>query len=357
MAKKYDIDIDGYIGSWFSSKRYIKNSLKELGEKEITVRVNSLGGYLDDAIDVAAQFESHGNVTCEIFSFNASAATVLTLGAKKVRAHANSSYLIHKVLSWVDAWGYMNEDDIDAAIERLRAEKDRNSTQTLIIAKMYAKKSGKPVKDILNLMKAEKWLNAEQAKEWGFVDEIFEDSTIKPANAQDPEILNVFNAAGLPVPPVRETETPDKEHKEAAGWMQGFLNELREIFNPQKNIVTTMNKTFISINTLLNIEGIEFKNGKAELTEDQVKLLNDALAKAGEKPAEEKPADKNEKPAEDELSKKDAEIKALKDQIEALNKKPGDETKEVNKTTDTPPVEDDETKVFNEVRDLYNLLP
>jgi ATP-dependent protease ClpP protease subunit len=359
MAKKYNIDIDGYIGSWFSSKRFVKNSLNELGDKEITVRVNSLGGYLDDAIDIAAQFENHGKITCELFSFNASAATVLTLGANKVRAHVNSSYLIHKVLSWVDAWGYMNEDDIDAAIEQLRAEKDRNSTQTLIIAKMYSKKTGKPVKDILQLMKAEKWFTAEEAKEWGFVDEVFEDSAIKPADVQDPELLNLFNAAGLPVPPARKTGTPDKEHNDTAGVIHGFLNDLREIFIPQKNIIT-MNKNFTSVNTLLNVEGIEFKNGKTELTEDQVKILNDALSKsetAAEKPAEKTPAETNKKPAEEETSSKDAEILALKAQIEALNNKPGDETKPVNKETDTPPAEIDETKELEEVRNLYNILP
>lgn len=348
MAQKYDIDIDGYIGSWFSSKRYVKSELAKLGNTEITIRVNSLGGILDDAIDMAAQFAQHGKVTCELFAFNASAATVLTLGARKVCAHVNSSYMIHKVLSWVDAWGYMNEDDIDAAIERLKAEKDRNATQTLIIAKMYAKKSGKPVKDILSLMKSEKWLTAEQAKEWGFVDEIFEDIGL-PDNSLSRQQLNVFHAAGLPIPPDRQ-ETKEN-HKEPAGWMPGFLNELRELFNPQKNNVT-MNKTFISINALLNVEGIEFKNGKTELTEEQVKLLNDALRKPE---AEENPAE--EKPAKDELSKIETEIKALKEQIAALNGKPGDETGDVIKPTDTPPSEINEFTELEEARKLYNMLP
>jgi ATP-dependent protease ClpP protease subunit len=272
MAKTYDTDIDGYIGSWFSSKRYVKNSLRELGEKEITVRVNSLGGNLDDAIDIAARFECHGKAACELFSFNASAATVLTPGAKKVRVHANASYLIHKPLSRVDACGYMNKDDINAAIERLQAEKDRNSTQTLIVAKMYAKKTGKSVKDILNLMKAEKWLNAKEAKEWGFVDEIFEDVQIKPASVQDPTLLNLFNAAGLPILPLRAAGTPDREHREA-GRMQGLLNELREIINPQKNTVT-VNRTYISINTLLGVECSEFKNGKSGEKDESRRGMN-----------------------------------------------------------------------------------
>jgi ATP-dependent protease ClpP protease subunit len=333
MAKKYDIDIDGFIGSWYLSKRFVKNALSDKTDKEVLCRVNSLGGNLDDAIDIAAQFEAHGNVTCELFALNASAATLFTLGAKKVRSHINSTYLIHKVLSWVDAWGYMNEDDIDAAIEQLKAEKDRNSTQTLVIAKMYAKKTGKPVKDILNLMKQEKWLTAEQAKEWGFVDEIFEDSTIKPADVQDPDFLNLLNVAGLPVPVAQVAKNPGKEEIEATGVAQAILAGIKEFFNPQNKIVSDMNKTYVSINTLLNVEGIEFKNGKVELTEDQVKILNEAITNAN------------------------AEIKTLNDQIEALNKKPGDETTEVPKETDTPPAETKDEVDVKSIKDMFNFLP
>jgi ATP-dependent protease ClpP protease subunit len=349
MAKKYDIDIDGYIGSWYSSKRFVKNALSGSKDKKVLCRVNSLGGNLDDAIDIAAQFESHGDVTCELFSLNASAATVFTLGAKKVRAHANSTYLIHKVLSWVDAWGYMNEDDIDAAIERLKAEKDRNSTQTLVIAKMYAKKSGKPVKDILNLMKQEKWLTAEQAKEWGFIDEIFEDSAIKPADVRDPDVTSLLNAAGLPVPDFYGNNPEEEDNK--TGTVQaiiaGLADHLRDIFNPQNKIIPEMNKTFISVNTLLNVEGIEFKNGKVELTEDQVKILNDAIVNA----------DAGKKTAEDKVVEKDAEIKTLNDQVEALNKKPAEESNPVVKKTDeTKPEEKDEVDI-DSLKNLFNALP
>jgi hypothetical protein len=208
-------------------------------------------------------------------------------------------------------------------------------------------------------MKAETCLNAKEAKGWGFVDEIFEDSQIKPASVQDPALPNLFNAACLPVPPLRAAGTPDREHGEA-GRMQGFPNELREIVNPQKNTVT-VNRTYISINTLSGVEGIEFKNGKSELSEEQVKTLNDALnAKAGKKPSGEKPAEKDDKsgekgdkPAGDELSNKlQAEIKALKEQIETPNRQPGAETQNVSKATDTPLAENDETKELEEARNF-----
>ena len=240
MAKKYDIDIDGYIGSWFSSKRFVKNKLSESGTNEVLCRVNSLGGYLDDAIDIAAQFEAHGNVTCEMFSLNASSATVLTTRAKKVRAHSDSTYLIHKVLTWIDTWGYMNEDDIDSAIEDLKRQKNNAATLTLTIAKMYAKKSGKPVADILNLMKEEKWLTADEAKEWGFVDEVFEDVTVKPADVEDTQITLLLNAAGLPVPPVRNKRKVEKTEDDSKNIVSELLNGLINLINPTNKIKATI---------------------------------------------------------------------------------------------------------------------
>lgn len=354
MAKKYDLDIDGYIGSWFSSKRFIKNALSEIGANEILCRVNSLGGNLDDAIDIAAQFETHRNVTCELFSFNASAATVLTTGAKKVRAHSNSTYLIHKVLTWVDAWGYMNEDDIDVAIEELKKQKNNAATLTLTIAKMYAKKTGKPVADILNLMKEEKWLTANEAKEWGFVDEIFEDATVKPANIEDPQITQLLNAAGLPVPPVGNKPKIEKPEDDSKNIVSELLSGLKNLINPTNKITSEMNKTFVLINTLLNIEGLEFKNGKVELSEDQVRNLSDALKTAND---EKSAAEAKVTAAEAKVSEKDTEIQNLKNQITALNNGAGDDTSDVNKKTDDSSKEDKEKVDINAVKDLFNSLP
>jgi len=354
MAKKYNIDIDGWIGSWFSSKRFVKNALSETGAGEVLCRVNSLGGSLDDAVDIAAQFESHGNVTCELFSLNASAATVLTTGAKKVRAHSNSTYLIHKVLTWVDTWGYMNEDDIDVAIEELKRQKNNAATLTLIVSKMYAKKSGKPVADILKLMKEEKWLTADEAKEWGFVDEVFEDITVKPADIENSQITELLNAAGLPVPPVRNKTKVEKPEGDYKNIVSELLTEFKNLFTPTNKITSEMNKTFVSINTLFNIEGLEFKNGKVELTEEQVKNLNDALKNSNDEKAA---AEAKVTAAEVKVSEKDTEIQTLKNQITSLNKGAGDETTEVNKKTDDSFKEDKEKVDIDAVKNLFDLLP
>ena len=44
------------------------------------------------------------------------------------------------------------------------------------------------------------------------------------------------------------------------------------------NNVTTMKKDYLEVNAILNVEGLEFdKDGKCNLTEDQVKAVNDKV--------------------------------------------------------------------------------
>lgn len=336
MAKKYNIDIDSFLGDWGYSKRYVKNKISEAGSAPVLVRVNSLGGSVDHALDIAAQFEAHGNVTVELFSFNASAATVFPLGAKKVRIHENAMYLIHKVLAWVDKWGMMNEDDIEQAIQDLQKLKNDNEKMTLNLAAMYSKKSGKPIKDILNLMKEEKWLTANEAKEWGFVDEVFSEAKIQTAEIND-DLTEKFNAFGLPNPvreiPVPTAEQPEANDHKSKAIISGVVEGIKEIFNFSSNnkITNTMNKTFTAVMALLAIDAIEFKNGKAEITEDQVKAVNEKLTNLE---TDKTNLETEKSGLQAKLTEKDTEIANLKLEIEKLNKKPGAETTPVAKPAD-----------------------
>jgi ATP-dependent protease ClpP protease subunit len=345
MSKEYDIDIDNFVGTWNNSKYTVKKILAAKPGVEVLVRVNSFGGSLDNGIDIAAQFEAHGNVTCDLYSLVASAATILTLGAKHIRMHCNSAYLIHKPLSWVESWGWMNDDDLAQTIEKLSQEKDRASTVALLTAKMYARKSGRKTSEILSLMKNERWLTAEEAKEMGFVDEIFTNSKIispKP----DPNIDNFIGGqvarlvacAGLP--------------------------PLPESLNLNNRV--TMNKIFTSLNECLDIEGIEFIDGKATLTEEQIRIINLTLAATavltGSTPAT-VPAAASVPAADTSATDPDATdpdlyatIAQLQARIAALEKLPGAETNPVSSATDTASAEQPGS-VFERARALMDSLP
>lgn len=271
-----EFDIDGFIGEWGYNNRYVKSYLNAAGKTPVVCRVCSGGGDFLMAMNIKDEFARHGDVTVDISGYAASAATIIGLGAKHTRISNTSFYLIHKVMSWVEAWGNLNEDDISDLIETLEAEKNENAKMTLVLAKAYADKSGKAVSEILALMKQETWLSADEAKEWGFVDEVY-NSTAKLNIAG---ISKKFNMMGLPkLPGVDGTEENGTEslvNKVVSGVCQ-----VLEKFNLNLNKERKM-KEFKKINGVLKVETLESADGKGVyLNEKQLQEIEDSFT-AGE---------------------------------------------------------------------------
>jgi len=68
------IVIDGYIGPYGYSKQFIRNELTGQSKNAVTVKISSLGGSVDDALNIYDQFIEHSNVTAELSAFVASSA-------------------------------------------------------------------------------------------------------------------------------------------------------------------------------------------------------------------------------------------------------------------------------------------
>ena len=51
----YNLNIDDYIGRWGYSKQYVRNQLAGLKGKPVNVRISSLGGAVDDGLDIRQQ--------------------------------------------------------------------------------------------------------------------------------------------------------------------------------------------------------------------------------------------------------------------------------------------------------------
>jgi len=222
------IVIDGYIGQWQFSKTYVREMLKGSSAEEVEVNVSSLGGDFSHALDIHDQFAAHKNVTVIYTGFNASSATILSLGSKKVKISENSFYLVHKPMGWVDVFDSLNEDDIDTLIASLEKKKNELAKFTLVLARMYKDKTGMPIKDILNLMKEETWLTADMAKEKGFVDEI-----IKPCASCDPTMLLSILLAASEITNDLNPDKPAKYHlhaKEFALQLEGIYEGV--LFDP-----------------------------------------------------------------------------------------------------------------------------
>lgn len=339
MSKnKYQIEIDGYIGEYYYSKRFVKNELSKYPGQLVRVRINSMGGSLDHGLDIAERFAEHGNVEVDLFAMNASASTLATLKAKKVSMSSSGFYLIHKLMNWVDIRGYMNSDDIAQAIEDLTNNQEENQKMDLVIAQMYSEKTGKSINEMLNLMKVGGWLTATEAKEWGFIDEII--NVKEKVNLN--EMGNKLNAFGLPT---------------------NFISKS----NFFTNIKTSepMNKQPLKINAILKVEQLEStETDGVFLNEAQIETIDKEIetleGRVNTLTTEKNNAEQRATTAEAHVTEKDNEIAGLKTQVDNLKKNAGATTTTGAGKESDGKTEEVENEFFNTVssaKELYDMIP
>ena len=308
--------IPGRIDQYWYNKGYVRYFLDKAQGKPVRLKVTSYGGDVGEAVAISNLLAEHGDVTIEFIGFNASAATWMAFGAKSVEAHEDAMWLAHKCATGINIYGALNADQIDAKIKELENAKKSNEAIDLMIAKKYADRCKKTVKDVMDLMDESRWMPASEALEWGFIDKVLPGINKKPVISD--EIFNSFEAMGLPIPELPDNETKDSLVKQIVDGIKGLVA-------PQKNdqsitnIKPIMRTEFVSVNQILNCQGLEEKDGKVTLTVDQVKALNDALVAAGsakEKAEGELAAAKNDKKtAEDNLTAAVSAIDALSDDV------------------------------------------
>ena len=146
-----------------TSNRFDK-ALKELGDvDEITVRINSPGGAVSEAIAIRTMLMKHpATKIVDIEGACDSAATLIAcLPGAKVRMAKGGEYMIHRC-----TWGARGHADTMLAAYNSMMNTDRD------MADIYAERTGKTQEECLELMTAETWFTADTAMEAGFVDEI-----------------------------------------------------------------------------------------------------------------------------------------------------------------------------------------
>lgn len=361
MAKKYIIDLDGPIGGMYANKHYVKKMLAEHPNEAVDVRINSLGGAVDDGLDIASQFREHGNVTAHIFGLTASAATIAALGAKRIKMSRNSFVLFHRVSSWVDLWGQMNEEQIEQAIEQLARDKEDNKKFDLVIARMYADRCGKTLDEMHAVMCRSAWLTADEAKEMGFVDELIDD-TVLPTFTNS--MASKFNALGVPLPPCPAI---DDEQSSTQSLVQAIVAGVRQAFAPAEptesdndTIITKNNKAmrknseFAAINALLQVDGIDLNDEATEaaLNEEQLQAIDSKMA-ALQSEIDSRTAELADKATE--IEDLQTKLAAANEEIEKLKAAPGDDdirTHEACEEGEADCVLAKAIEMFNEIKDF-----
>ena len=328
MAKRksYHLYLKGYVGGWNFDSDYVDYILNKYKDEEVHVLINSLGGSVATALSVSAAFSRHGNVHVHYEGMNASAATIASMGAKSISIDRNAMYLVHKCSQFMFVWDQMNADKLDEFIQECeKTKKDLNKID-LTIAKGYAARCKKDQADLLALMKEGGWLTAEEALDWGFVNEVTDlPDDEKPVMTA--EVKEFLAAEGIPVPDVPMEE--DADERGLISRLKEFLRGLYPSNNETTNqVLSAMKKTFAFIAAVLALATLECdEGGKVELTDEQLGKLDDHLKDLQGKLDE----------ANQNVASRDKEIQKLKDEIASkdakiaeLGKKPAADSKQVN---------------------------
>ena len=142
---------------------------REIAQAKITtVHINSAGGDIFSALAIYNLLKNK-NVTAQIEGLCASAATIIS-SACKVKMAENALFMVHLPL--------VGLVDFFSSEELAKFQNSLQATENSILM-IYRDKTGRADDELLNLMKAESWLDAEKAKELGFVDEITQAVEIK----------------------------------------------------------------------------------------------------------------------------------------------------------------------------------
>ncbi len=217
-----EIDIEGTIGEDFFSDdegntaELLREQLREISAVDagkIDVNIRSLGGDVGHGLaihDLLA--EADARVTTNVKGLTASAATIIAQAGDVRKMSDNAMYLVHRTWTMISG----NANDMESAQGDL-TKMDKNA------AKVYAKRSGKDADFFLDLMNEDggdgRWLSAEEAKEFGLIDEITEPLEMA---AQVDE--TVFANLGLKTP---ENDNQVNADSEVKLYLEGGYDKIR----------------------------------------------------------------------------------------------------------------------------------
>ena len=195
----------------------------------VEIIISSGGGHVQAGSDIYSHLKAYeGQVTTKVYSLAASAASIIALAGDKVQIAPTAQIMIHNVSGGTEGDYHVMEKEADVLKAFNKA-----------IATAYTMKTGKSEDEILTMMDQTTWLNAKDAVEQGFADEIlFEEK--KQFVASSTMTLSdeaVKKARMMLSEQYQNTATVTKEDFET------FKNEILNIINTPKQEPTPVEPT------------------------------------------------------------------------------------------------------------------
>ncbi|KAA1039194.1 Clp protease ClpP [Macrococcus equipercicus] len=203
-----DIHIYGAIESegWFSesSAQQFNDELKSLGDvSQINLYINSPGGDVFEGQAIYSMLNRHkAFVTVRVDGLAASIASVIAMAGDKIVMPNNAMLMIH------DPWTFA----IGNSREMRKVAADLDKINESIINTYLNKTNGQTTEEnIRTMMQEETWLSADDAKAYGFIDEVTE--AVKVAASIDREY-----AAKYKNTPKKLTQQDDLQSEKAQAY-------------------------------------------------------------------------------------------------------------------------------------------
>lgn len=151
------IGFDPWTGDGVTAKR-VTAALRSIGEKPVTVQINSPGGDFFEGLAIYNALAQHPEVvTVQVLGMAASAASVIAMAGDRIEIAKAGFLMIHNT-QWV-AIGDRN---------MMRDTADIMEQFDTVAASLYADRSGMDAKAIGKLMDAETFMSGDVAVEKGF---------------------------------------------------------------------------------------------------------------------------------------------------------------------------------------------
>jgi len=228
---------DPWTGGGVTVKR-IDAALRSIGNRDVTVNINSPGGDVFEGIAIYNRLREHqGSVNVKVLGLAASAASIIAMAGDTIQIGASSFIMIHN--AWVLAIG--NRHDMREVADFLEPF-DR------ALADVYVARSGQALEDVQQAMDAETWMNGSQAVELGYADSLLaadaianddpppaEEDNVKALRRAEMALCNEMPRSAARdllnkikgKPDAALDAKPDAGDPELAGALAGLLNTIR----------------------------------------------------------------------------------------------------------------------------------
>ena len=287
-----EISIYDEIGDYGTSAKNFIEEVKNVSDRDITLRINSVGGSVFDGLAIYNTLRSHrGYVNIKIEGLAASISTVIAMAGDNIEMSENGFFMIHNPFgqSAGEATDMRKTADL---LDKIKSE----------IIEIYLKKTNLSAEVLSELMDKETWLSSQEAVEFGFVIDLSKFTNVNEKEVNDKlglinnkksfkmteelktwfngvkeEILNAVNGENVSSP-AQEVSVLFSDNEEVLNKFSELEDNATSLREEKEELEGLVSEKEGSIADLTNkVSELEAKLAKSEATETVVEADSDPV--------------------------------------------------------------------------------